>query len=123
MKYIGIIHKEAGSDFGISFPDFPGCVTAGKSYEEALMEAREALIFHIDGMIEDGASLPIPSSINQVDLGDGAAIIVTVPHDIESKKVRVNISVDEVDLAEIDARAKASGLDRSRYLVKKALAG
>ena len=29
--YIGLIHKDAGSDFGVSFPDFPGVVTAGKS--------------------------------------------------------------------------------------------
>ena len=23
-QYIGLIHKEADSDFGVSFPDFPG---------------------------------------------------------------------------------------------------
>jgi predicted RNase H-like HicB family nuclease len=30
-EYIALIHKDAGSDFGVSFPDFPGCVTAGST--------------------------------------------------------------------------------------------
>jgi len=28
-SYIAIIHKEPGSDYGVSFPDFPGCITVG----------------------------------------------------------------------------------------------
>ena len=34
-NYIAIVHKEAKSDFGVSFPDFPGCITAGKNIDEA----------------------------------------------------------------------------------------
>ena len=45
--YIAIIHKEAGSDYGVSFPDFPGCVTAGKTMDEVKDMAIEALAFHI----------------------------------------------------------------------------
>jgi len=48
------LHKEGKSDFGVSFPDFPGCVTAGKSLDEASRRAPEALAFHIAGMMEDG---------------------------------------------------------------------
>ena len=33
--YIGLVHKDAGSDYGVSFPDRPGCVTAGATLEEA----------------------------------------------------------------------------------------
>jgi predicted RNase H-like HicB family nuclease len=28
-QYIALIHKDASSDYGVSFPDLPGCVTAG----------------------------------------------------------------------------------------------
>ena len=35
MDYIAYLHKDRISDFGVSFPDFPGCVTAGKTLEEA----------------------------------------------------------------------------------------
>jgi predicted RNase H-like HicB family nuclease len=53
-EYVGIIHKDPDSDYSVSFPDFPGCVTAGGSLEEARSMAEEALAFHIDGLMEDG---------------------------------------------------------------------
>ena len=63
MQYIGYLHKEADSDFGVSFPDFPGCITAGESLEDARRMAGEALGFHILGMIEDGEPVPEPSTL------------------------------------------------------------
>jgi len=59
-NYIAIVHKETKSDFGVSFPDFPGCITAGKNIDEAKDIAQEALTFHIQGMLEDGELLPSP---------------------------------------------------------------
>jgi len=53
MDYIAYLHKERNSDFGVSFPDFPGCVTAGKTLDQARRMAAQALALHIDGMIED----------------------------------------------------------------------
>jgi predicted RNase H-like HicB family nuclease len=47
-NYIGLIHKVEDSDFGVSFPDFPGVVTGGKSLDEARGMAEEALAFHIE---------------------------------------------------------------------------
>ena len=35
MEYVAYLHKDRDSDFGVSFPDFPGCVTAGRTLEEA----------------------------------------------------------------------------------------
>lgn len=34
MNYVALIHKEEGSDFGVSFPDFPGCITAGRHFAD-----------------------------------------------------------------------------------------
>lgn len=53
-SYIGIVHKDAGSDYGVSFPDFPGCVTAGTTPDEAGRMAQEALAGHIAVMVEYG---------------------------------------------------------------------
>jgi predicted RNase H-like HicB family nuclease len=50
--YIALLRKEKDSDFGVDFPDFPGCITAGKTLEEAHKGASEALRFHIKGMLE-----------------------------------------------------------------------
>ena len=40
--YIGLVHKDAGGDYGVSFPDLPGCVTAGATLEEARETATQA---------------------------------------------------------------------------------
>jgi len=51
-RFVGIIHKDKASDYGVSFPDFPGCITAAETLEEAFDMALEALQGHIDVMYE-----------------------------------------------------------------------
>jgi len=79
-SYIGIVHKDSGSDFSLSFPDFPGCVTAGRDMPELQRMAEEALAFHVEGMLEDGAKVPQPSALETVmldpDYSDGTPILV-----------------------------------------------
>jgi len=43
VYYPALVDKDADSDFGVSFPDFPGCVSAGETLEDALLGAQEAL--------------------------------------------------------------------------------
>ena len=78
--YIGIVHKDSGSDFSVSFPDFPGCVTAGRDLPELHRMATEALSFHVEGMLEDGAIIPKPSNLEAVMRNphnqDGVPILV-----------------------------------------------
>jgi predicted RNase H-like HicB family nuclease len=66
MDYIAIIHKDPDSDFGVSFPDFPGCITAGRTLEEAKIMALEALTGHIGVMRDSGEFIPAPSTFNEV---------------------------------------------------------
>lgn len=66
MEYIAYLHKDRDSDFGVSFPDFPGCITAGKTLDEASRMAREALALHIQGMIEEGDEVPQPSKVDDI---------------------------------------------------------
>lgn len=66
MQYLAIIHKEPDSDYGVSFPDFPGCITAGSTLEEASEMGREALAFHVRGMIEDGEEPLRPQRLDMV---------------------------------------------------------
>ena len=47
MEYIAYLHKDRDSDYGVSFPDFPGCITAGRTLDEASRLAGEALALHI----------------------------------------------------------------------------
>ena len=118
-NYIGLIHKDADSDYGVSFPDFPGVVTAGTDLDDARRMAEEALALHVEGMIEDGEAIPEPSSLETVmadsDNKDGVAVLI--PLKAESKKsVRLNITLPEEVLKEIDAFAEAHGFTRSGFL-------
>jgi predicted RNase H-like HicB family nuclease len=128
-NYIGLIHKEDSSDFGVSFPDFPGVITAGRSLDDARAMAEEALSFHVEGMIEDGELLPEPSSLEQVmadtDNQSGVAILVSVRTNTP-KAVRVNVTLPEDTLAKIDQYAEAHGYTRSGFLAlaaKRAISG
>ena len=120
MDYIAYLHKDRTSDFGVSFPDFPGCVTAGRTLEEARRMAGEALALHVRGMIEDGERIPEPSSLD--DLADdpamkgAVAILVSLP--APEKTVRINISVAENQLQQIDRLAEEASLSRSAYMVR-----
>jgi predicted RNase H-like HicB family nuclease len=123
-NYIAIVHKEAKSDFGVSFPDFPGCITAGKNIDEAKDMAQDALAIHIQGILEDGEQLPSPSRLEDImadpDFTDATAyLIVSIP-DSKPRTVRVNITLPEMTLKQIDAAAKKRGMSRSSFLVHAA---
>jgi predicted RNase H-like HicB family nuclease len=122
MEYIAYLHKDSKSDFGVSFPDFPGCVTAGKTLEEARRMAEEALALHIGGMAEDGEAIPEPSTIDDVaeDPAMKGAVAFLVSVDL-GKTVRVNITAQESQINAIDRRAGEVGLTRSAYMVQSAL--
>ena len=117
--YIALIHKDADSDYGVSFPDLPGCVTAGKTLDEARANADEALALHLAGMAEDGEPVPEPSSLEAImsdaENRDGVAVLVAVK-DEPSRSVRVNITLPEDVLARIDAHAERVGMNRSGFL-------
>ena len=121
--YIGLIHKEADSDFGVSFPDFPGVVTAGTSLDDARGMAEEALAFHVDGLVEDGEAIPEPSSLEEVmadkDNLTGVAILVALKTD-STKVVRVNVTIPEDVLHQIDQYAERHGYSRSGFLTAAA---
>ncbi|HJX94624.1 MAG TPA: type II toxin-antitoxin system HicB family antitoxin [Candidatus Acidoferrum sp.] len=126
MDYIAYLHKESKSDFGVSFPDFPGCITAGKSLDEARRKAPEALAFHIAGMREDGEKIPKPSKLDDLT-GDpnrqnAVAFLVTTDFP-KSRTVRVNVTARENQIELIDRLARQAGMTRSAYMVQSATSG
>jgi predicted RNase H-like HicB family nuclease len=82
-SYIALIHKDANSDYGVSFPDLPGCISAGATLDEARTMAAEALAMHLVGMTEDGETPPRPSSLQSImtdELNrDAVAVLIDAP--------------------------------------------
>ncbi|MEH2622072.1 putative RNase H-like HicB family nuclease [Bradyrhizobium sp. AZCC 1719] len=122
-NYIGLIHKDADSHFGVSFPDFPGVITAGTSLDDARAMAEEALTLHIEGLVEDGEAIPEPSALEAVmsdpNNQSGVAILVSVKNE-QPKTVRINVTLPEDILGQIDKFAEAHGYTRSGFLAQAA---
>ena len=66
MRYPIIIHKDPESDFGITVPNLPGCFSAGSTMEEALQNAEEAILTHIEGLLLDNDPIPTPATIEEL---------------------------------------------------------
>ena len=126
MTYPVVIHKEKGSDYGVSVPDLPGCFSAGVSMQDALEAAREAIAAHIEGMLTDGDRVPPPESIDahqrNPEYSGGVWALVPVNFaKLSGKAKRINITFPERALPELDSCAKAIGESRSGFLLRAAL--
>ena len=81
--YIALVHKDEGTSYGVSFPDVPGCISAGDTFEEAVANAAEALAGHFAAMCADGEAIPAPRSFDALKRDtdfaeDSADAIVTM---------------------------------------------
>ncbi len=61
MRYAIVIEKSE-NNFSAYVPDLPGCVATGTTVEETESEMHAAIEFHLQGMKEDGLTIPEPAS-------------------------------------------------------------
>lgn len=62
MKKYLIVIERTDSGYSTYSPDLPGCVSTGKSREEAERNMREAIEFHVDGLRQEGYPVPEPQT-------------------------------------------------------------
>jgi predicted RNase H-like HicB family nuclease len=115
--YPAIIERGLDS-FGVYFPDLPGCVSAGRTVQEAALGAEEALSGHLQVMADFGDPVPDPSEIDAVEAFEGSEEVarLLVRAERPGKAVRVQITMEEGLLAKIDRVAK----NRSGFLADAA---
>ncbi len=63
--HIALVHKGEGTSYGVGFPDVPGCIAAGDTFEEAIANAAEALAGHLALMRADGDPIPAPRGFEE----------------------------------------------------------
>ncbi|OCW58991.1 type II toxin-antitoxin system HicB family antitoxin [Hoeflea olei] len=117
--YIGVVHQDGDSAFGVHFPDVPGCFSAADRLDDLLGNASEALALHLEG-----EELPEARTLEAVredadvarDLRDGAFLLAVPVIRLSGRSTKANITMDAGLLAAVDATARARGLTRSSFL-------
>ena len=124
-NYVAVIHKDRGSDYGVSFPDVPGCVSAGSTVEEAVRGAQDAIASHLALLAEAEEAITPPRSMEEItadpDYADAkyfTYVATALPARVSMQ--RVNVTLPQDLLAEIDMAGAGIGLKRSPFLAEAA---
>ncbi len=126
MLYPVVVHKDQTSDYGVSVPDLPGCFSAGRTLDEAVENIKEAIECHIEGLLLDSDSVPpaqgIESHKSNPEWMEGIWALVQIDlSKLSGKSKRINITLPERLLWQVDHYASQHGETRSGFLAQAAL--
>ena len=111
--YPALFHlNEDDGSYTITYPDFPGCISEGKSLENALYMAQDALRVWIGYVLDEGESLPVPTRMQQVKPGSGEFVNLVRAVVQDSRAVRRTVSIPKW----MDDQVSAAGISLSKVL-------
>lgn len=124
MRYLVVVHHDrSGGPFGVTVPDLPGCFSAGDTLADALENAREAIVLHVEGLLSDHEPVPAPAPAPTVDADGGIVAVVNVDDGLLSDRtVRLDITLPSRIVGPLDDAARRAGTTRSGLLARIALA-
>lgn len=124
---IAIELGDAKHAYGVIVPDLPGCFSAGDTMEEAIANAEEAILLHLEDDFAPG-NARVPSVSTLADLrarkeyqGFAWGVVDVDLGKLSARSLRVNITVPERLLNTIDEYAERHGESRSAFLTRAAL--
>ena len=115
--YPAVLERGPKGAFGAWFPDFPGCVAGGRSQEQTIERAENALAQAVDGLFEHGRPLPPPTPIERIVLPKGCDFLAyfIVGVDPPDPSERVNVYLPKSLIGQVDKRAAELGMSRSSF--------
>ena len=115
--YPGVLEQHPKGTYGAWFPDFPDCVAAGPSQEEAIRKAEYIVAQAVDRLAEQDLALPAPTAIDNVVLPKSAKFVAFFVVGVEppDPSERVNIYLPKSLIARADKRAAELGMSRSSF--------
>src|ERR1700738_5078612 len=115
--YPAVLERGRKGSFVSWFPDFPGCVAAGRSQEETIEKAEDKLAQAVDVLFEQGRPLPVSTPIERIVLPKGCDLLAYfgVGVDPPDPSERVNVYLPKSLIGRIDRRAAELGMSRSRF--------
>ncbi|SAK41264.1 hypothetical protein AWB82_00290 [Caballeronia glebae] len=127
MEFPIAIHKDDGSVYGVTVPDIPGVHSWGDTIDEAMRNAKEAIVGHVSTLIELGEEVGLSCSFVEDLAGKSeyaGAVWALVDVDLsrlDSKPERINVSLPRFVLHKIDAYVESRHETRSGFLARAAL--
>jgi predicted RNase H-like HicB family nuclease len=115
--YPAVLERGDHGAVGVWFPDFPGCVAAARTQEEAMARASDALEEAMRGCAEREERLPDPTPLQQIAAPPGSEIIgiVAVGATPPDPSERVNVYLPKSLIERIDRLAAELGMNRSSF--------
>lgn len=89
MKYLIVIEK-GEKNYSAYSPDVLGCVATGKSVEETLENIKDALEFHLEGMLKNGKNPPMPKGLN---------FYLSQTNEISNEEILAHVNLEPSDFA------------------------
>jgi predicted RNase H-like HicB family nuclease len=113
--YPAVLERDEGGVFGVWFPDFPGCVAAAKTQEEAVAKAQEALAGAMQDVAERSLPLPEPTPFDRIETPTGADVVsmVAIGASPPDPSERVNVYLPASLIERADELAANWGMSRS----------
>lgn len=127
MLYPIAIHKDEGTSYGVTVPDVPGCFSYGDTVEEAIANAKEAVVGHIETLLELGEPVDFhATSIEALKAQDAFreaawGFVEVDLSELDTKPERVNISLPKFVLHRIDQYVASKHETRSGFIARVAL--
>jgi predicted RNase H-like HicB family nuclease len=126
--YVIALLEGSKDAWGVSVPDFDGCVAMGASSEEALANAQEALRDWTEARQAGGFGVPAQRSLSELladpevkeALAEGSTLARVLLVEGIGRPVKANLSLDSGVLAAIDSTAQRLGITRSAMVEKLA---
>ena len=105
LKY-AVVYERTPNNYGAYAPDLPGCISTGKTWDEMQEMMREAIEFHIEGMMEDGDPIPKP----RMSIGDAMAYHLQLIAEVgeSASDLETTFGMVEIEISPPQAVAGAS---------------
>lgn len=127
MEFPIAIHKDPESIHGVTVPDLPGCYSSGDTVEDAIRNAREAIISHFEVLLSLGEAMavmptPIATLATRAEFADVVWALADVDMTrLDARPERINISLPRFVLHKIDTFVGARHETRSGFLARAAM--